>query len=153
MQKQGSEINKEPYWYYCLEVKYENRLYLINLFEELNKRYNIFSNNDYKYIAHHCTIIHMNDDCSFDKSTIDNIINVLKDCDIVLTITDIGFIKDKVAAFKCDMKSFSGINRTYHITVATANDVKPYESNNIKDWIKLDEPRQIYTSFKYVEYK
>ena len=95
----------------------------------------------------------MKDDCLFDKNTIDNIINILKDCDIVLTITDIGFIKEKVAAFKCDMKSFSGINRTYHITVATANDVKPYESNNIKDWIKLDEPCQIYTNLKYIEYK
>lgn len=61
----------------------------------------------------------------------------------MLTVTHKGEIAGRVCAFRVSGAEDSK-NKVPHITVATFGDAKPKESNDITEWVPLDEPQTIW---------
>jgi hypothetical protein len=89
--------------------------------------------NDWERLAHHMTI-KMGE---LPEELKDKKGNVFVD----LTATHIGYFEDKVVAVKLDSK-FKSQNAFSHVTLAVnrKNGGKPFLSNKITEWKKLDKP-------------
>ncbi len=59
-------------------------------------------------------------------------------CKRRVLVTHYGILLDRVTAFKVECPESE--NKTPHITIATARDAKPAESNLITNWIELKTP-------------
>lgn len=68
----------------------------------------------------------------------------------MLTVTHWGEIAGRVTAFRVAGAEDSA-NAVPHITIATANGAKPRESNDIADWVPLDEPLTVWGEIKMCE--
>ncbi len=94
----------------------------------------------------HITLLHKNDKHQFKfKFQMYCLLNYMFETFIGETyevkITDIGF-NQKAMAFKVQLPNgFPSFTfKTYHITIATFNNAKPVESNNIINWHPLYKP-------------
>jgi hypothetical protein len=77
--------------------------------------------------------------------------NYLKDYvgeKLQIVINGIG-ISNKAMAFRVDKKSVYCVNDIPHITIATFNNGKPVDSNNIEYWVSI-KPIIITTTLKKV---
>lgn len=88
-------------------------------------------NEDWKIYCDHVTITY--NDCTEVSQLIANYYKNRIGEKVILSVIGIG-ISDKAVALEVDYKTK---NEHSHITVATAPDVNPYESNNIKNWYKV----------------
>lgn len=68
----------------------------------------------------------------------------------MLTVTHWGEIAGRVTAFRVAGADDS-TNKAPHITIATSNGAKPRESNDIADWVPLDEPLTVWGEIKICE--
>lgn len=92
----------------------------------------------------HCTLLH-NSQCN---EKVKSFCDIHKNEKFNITITDIGF-SNKAIALKIDLDSIPCANKTPHITIATFEEGKPVDSNNIKYWTPI-EPITITTTLKKV---
>lgn len=66
-----------------------------------------------------------------------------------LTITEIGISRNAMA-FKVTGKDLICVNDIPHITIATFDNGKPVDSNNIKSWFPLEKPIEIVGTLKKI---
>ena len=89
---------------------------------------------DWKIYCDHVTLV-FNDRSPKAQEDADFYENYMLNQYVSMNITHIG-ISNKSIAFQVD---YEIENRPSHITVAVAPDAKPVNSNDIKNWYKLDE--------------
>lgn len=88
---------------------------------------------DWKIFCHHMTIIF--NDKSTEKQHMAKKLDEYLGSKHIITIDGIG-VSDRAIALGV---RFITQNERSHITIATAPDAKPVESNNITNWYKIDE--------------
>lgn len=120
--------------YFCLKLDDDTKERLMVHAKSLNVNFT-----KAKVYLDHCTLLFHTQDYPELKEYLDNHIGF----EYCMRITSIG-ISDKVAAFGVDIyaKLNNGgsicCNKHPHITICTMNGGKPVESNNIKDWKKIN---------------
>lgn len=100
-----------------------------------------------KIYLDHCTLMHVSqlhgnlDIYEFLKDNLNKKVN--------LTLTEIGISRNAMA-FKVTGKDLICVNNIPHITIATFDNGKPVDSNNIKSWFTLEKPIEIVGTLKQV---
>lgn len=100
-----------------------------------------------KIYLDHCTLLHVSqlhgnlNIYEFLNSVLGQIVN--------LTIIEIGISRNAMA-FKVTGKDLICVNDIPHITIATFDNGKPVDSNNIKSWFPLEKPIEIVGTLKKI---
>ena len=139
--------------YFGLFLTNTNRERLIKIANNLAPKQMAEATNVY---VEHITLLHKNDKRSNTiKFRMYELLNHIFENFIGETyevkVTHIGF-NQKAMAFKVELPDGFPIflYKTYHITIATFNNAKPFESNNIINWHKLFNPIIVTTILKKV---
>lgn len=98
-----------------------------------------------KVYLDHCTLLHK----SQDNKNIETFCECCEDAEFVINITEIG-ISRKAMAFKVEIPAVPCTNKIPHITIATFDNGKPVDSNNIKSWFPLEKPIKIVGTLKRI---
>ena len=85
-----------------------------------------------KLYLDHCTLLHK----SKDDINIRNFCECCEGATFIMKVIGIGR-SDKAMAFKVELPGVPCSNRIPHITILTFGLGKPYDSNNIRDWVKI----------------
>lgn len=134
--------------YFGLFLTDKSREKLMNFVQDNLK--NTVNRADKLYLDH-ITLLHKNDKRSTAiKLRMYELLNYMLETFIGETyeVKIIAFgLNDKAAAFKVELSDGFPcfIHKTYHITIATFNGVKPVESNNIINWRELNESITVTT--------
>lgn len=116
-------------------------------------KYKELFNNANKVFIDHCTLLHKNQEKD-NKQVFENLSKLYLSKDgiykIAMVATHIGFIDGKVMAIKVK-HCMPSVNKTPHITICTFGDGKPFDSNKIAEWHKLDIGLFIEGELKVIE--
>lgn len=116
-------------------------------------KYKELFNNANKVFIDHCTLLHKNQEKD-NKQVFESLSKLYLPKDgiykIAMVATHIGFIDGKVMAIKVKHCMLSA-NKTPHITICTFGDGKPFDSNKIAEWHKLDIGLFIEGELKVIE--
>lgn len=135
----------ENFHYFGLFLDTTTKDKLIDILTD-NIDYNITLNVADKIFIDHCTLLHVSQ-----LHGNSEMYNYLKDYvreKFQIVINGIG-ISNKAMAFRVDKKSVYCVNDIPHITIATFNNGKPVDSNNIEYWVSI-KPIIITTTLKKV---
>lgn len=122
--------------YWCLSLPQEVQTKILRIAETFDLISPLW-----KVHADHITIIHSSHP---NYSIVSTILHNFEGHSVRFRIVEIG-ISEKAVAFKVDVKTANAIS---HITIATAPDAKPVESNYIKKWDRLYCNEDFYGTLK-----
>lgn len=118
-------------------------------------KYEELFNNANKVFIKHCTLLHRNQEKD-NRQVFESLSKLYlpKPLDgkykIAMVATHIGYLDGKVMAIKVK-HNMPCANKIPHITICTFGDGKPFDSNKITEWHKLDKGLFIEGEFKVIE--
>lgn len=137
----------KDFHYFGLFLEDKTKIKLLGIFLNfLYENNNSLILDDDNIILDHCTLLHVSQ--LHDNQVFYDYLNARVGETFSMIINGIG-ISNKAAAFKIADYSVVCANKIPHITIATFNDGKPVDSNNITEWKDI-EPIIVKTILKKV---
>ena len=125
---------EKTFEYYGIFLNEESKKKLRQFLLE-DERYSVILEDANKIFLDHCTILH----CSQLEGN-EGALNWCEACEneeVFGKAVAIGW-NDLAMAVKVEFPGVSIVNKNPHITIATFNGGKPFQSNKIKGWIKIE---------------
>lgn len=151
-------MNTKDYIYYGLFLDENEKIRVKDYIRHIDGYNQLFENCKKEYLDN-CTLLHCSQEDKYPKIK-DELIELEKNLEkygkdrysaVMMKVTHIGYLADKVMAIKVNPFDFPCANDTPHITICTFGDGKPVDSNKITDWDELTEPFVIYGAFGKVK--